>query len=246
MFKRIWGYLRTLFRTKAESMMDPEIEIEQALEEARKQDQALRNQAAKVIAHRTSLEQRIEKAADEVGQAREMAKQALLRAEKAQAEGDVDGVTKWTNSAQSLAMKLQAAESNLQGLKGQYEVAVQQSEDAKSAVQQNAMRVQEMTAKRMELLGKLQQAKMQETVNSAMETMNATMEKDAPSLSRVEDKIQDRLSMAQATTELATATPEGAERELREAVSLAQADDTLAELRAELGLGSSGELGSTS
>ncbi|MEM9037255.1 MAG: PspA/IM30 family protein [Actinomycetota bacterium] len=247
MFKRIWGYLRTLFRTKAESMMDPEIEIEQALEEAKKQDQALRNQAAKVIAHRTSLEQRIEKAADEVGEAREMAKQALLRAEKAQSEGDVDGVTKWTNSAQSLAMKLQAAEGNLQGLKGQYEVAVQQSEDAKSAVQQNAMRVQEMTAKRMELLGKLQQAKMQETVNSAMEGMNATLEKDAPSLSRVEQKIQDRLSHAQATTELSAATPEGAERELREAVSLAQADDKLAELRAELGLGSSGgELGSAS
>ncbi|MEO1065009.1 MAG: PspA/IM30 family protein [Actinomycetota bacterium] len=247
MFKRIWGYLRTLFRTKAESMMDPEIEIEQALEEARKQDQALRNQAAKVIAHRTSLEQRIEKSADEVGKAREMAKQALLRAEKAQTEGDVDGVTKWTSSAQSLAMKLQAAESNLEGLKGQYEVAVTQSEDAKNAVQQNAMRVQEMTAKRMELLGKVQQAKMQETVNSAMQSMNATLDRDTPSLSKVEEKIQDRLAQAQATTELAQATPEGAEAELRQAVSLAQADDTLAELRAELGLGSSstGELGST-
>ena len=246
MFKRIVGYLRALFRTKAESMMDPEIEIEQALDEARKQDQALRNQAAKVIAHRTSLEQRIEKSADEVGKAREMAKQALLRAEKAQSEGDVDGVTKWTNSAQSLAMKLQAAESNLEGLKGQYEVAVTQSEDAKAAVQQNAMRVQEMAAKRMELLGKVQQAKMQETVNSAMSSMNATLDRDTPSLSKVEEKIQDRLAQAQATTELSAATPEGAEAELRQAVSLAQADDKLAELRAELGLGSSGELGSTS
>ena len=34
----------------------------------------------------------------------------------------------------------------------------------------------------------------------------------------------------------AGSTPEGAEAELREAVSLARADDKLAELRAELGL----------
>lgn len=242
MFKRIVGYLRTLFRTKAENLMDPSVEIEQAIDEARKQDQALRNQAAKVIAHRTSLEQRIEKAADEVGKAREMAKQALLRAEKAKNEGDMEGMTKWTNSAQSLAMKLQAADSNLAGLKSQYEVAIQQSDDAKNAVQQNAMRLQEMTAKRMELVGKLEQAKMQETVNNAMESLNATVDKEAPSLSRVEDKIQDRLSQAQAHAELSSATPEGAEAELRQAVSLAEADDTLAELRAELGLGASGEL----
>ena len=34
MFKRIWGYLKTLFRVKAEGAMNPEIEIEQAIQEA--------------------------------------------------------------------------------------------------------------------------------------------------------------------------------------------------------------------
>ena len=68
------------------------------------------------------------------------------------------------------------------------------------------------------------------------ESLNAAVEKDAPSLSRVEDKISDRLAEAKASAELRSATPEGAEAELREAVSLAQADDKLAELRAELGL----------
>ncbi len=244
MLKRVSGYLSTLFRTRAEQMMDPEIEIEQAIDEARKQDQVLRNQAAKVIAHRTSLEQRIEAAATEVGKAREMAKQALVRAEKAQSEGNDADVQKWTSTAQSLAMKLQAAESNLQGLKGQYEVAIEQSEDAKRAVQQNAMRLQEITAKRMQLMGQIQQAKMQESVNSAVNAMSSTMDREAPSLERVESKIIDRLAGAKAQAELAAATPEGAENELREAVSLAGADDTLASLRAELGMGegASGEL----
>jgi phage shock protein A len=236
MFKRIIGYIKTLFRVKTEAAMDPEIEIEQAIQEARKQDQALRNQAAKVIAHRTTIEQMVEKAADDVGEARETAKQALLRAEQAKAAGDTDAVLKWTNAAQSLAMKLQASESNLESFKQQYEIAVAQAEEAKQAVEQNAMRTQELAAKRIELLGKLQQAKMQETVNAAVESMSATMEIDTPSLSKIEDKIQGRVAEASAKAELRGATPEGAEAELREAVSLARADDKLAELRAELGL----------
>ena len=66
MFKRIGGYLKTLFRVKAEGAMNPEIEIEQAIQEAREQDQRLRTQAAKVIAHRTTIEQKMEDAADAV------------------------------------------------------------------------------------------------------------------------------------------------------------------------------------
>jgi phage shock protein A len=236
MLKRIWGYLKQLFRGVAESAMDPEVEIEQAISEARASDQRLRNQAAKVIAHRTQLESKIERAASELGTARETAKQALLKAEEAKNASDAAGVEKWTTAAQSLALRIQAAESNVNGLKSQYEIALQQSEDAKAAVQQNAMRVQELAAKRMELVGKLEQAKMQEAVNSAMETMTASLETEVPSLSKIEDKIEGRLADAKAHTELRGVTPEGAEQELREAVSLAEADAKLEELRKELGI----------
>jgi len=236
MFKRIWGYIQALFRNRAESLMDPEIEIEQAITEAKKQDQQLRNQAAKIIAHRETLESRIEKAADQVGESREMAKQALLRAEKAKGEEDMEGVEKWTNTASSLAMKLQAAENNLSSLKEQYEIAVGQAGEANNAVQANAMRVQELAAKRMELVGQIQQAKMQEQVNAAVESMSGTLDTEGPSLERVEEKIQARLSEAKAHAEVRSSTPAGAEAELRDAVSLAKADDKLEELRAELGL----------
>ena len=236
MFKRLWGYIKALFRRTVEGAMDPEVEIEQAIQEARRQDQVLRNQAAKVIAHRTQLEAKIEQAADTVGEAREMAKKALLRAEDAKTQGDVDGLNKWTQAAQSIALKLQAGENNLNGLKDQYEISVNQAEEAKRTVQQNAMRLQELAAKRMELVGQLQQAKMQEAVNSAVESISASMEHEAPSLDRVQDKIQARLSEAKARSELRAATPEGTEAELRDAISLAQADTKLEELKAELGL----------
>ena len=235
-FKRLWGYIKTLFRVKTEAAMDPEIEIEQAIHEAKKRDQDLRNQAAKVVAHRVQLESKIERTADDVGEARELAKQALLKAQESTTGGDSAGADKWTKAATGLAMKLQASENNLNSLKKQYESAVEQSDDAKKATQQNAMRLQELAAKRMEMLGDLQQAKMQESVNAAVEAISSTMDDEAVSLEKVEDKIEQRKAMAMAKAELRESTPDGAEMELREAVSMAQADAKLDELRAELGI----------
>jgi len=234
--KRLWGYIKALFRSKTEAMMDPEIEIEQAITEARQRDQALRNQAAKVVAHRTQLESQIERAAEDAGEARELAKQALLKAQAATTAGDAAGTDKWNRSAQGIAMRLQAAENNLNSLKGQFETAATQAENAKRAVQQNAMRLQELAAKRMELLGSLQQAKMQESVNQAMESLSATFDDEAVSLDNVEDKIESRRAEAMAHAELREATPEGAEMELRETISVAQADAKLDELKKELGI----------
>ncbi|MDJ0664776.1 MAG: PspA/IM30 family protein [Acidimicrobiia bacterium] len=234
--KRLWGYITTLFKGGAEKMMKPEVEIEQAINEAKKRDQELRNQAAKVVAHRTQLESKMENAADDVGEAREMAKQAILKAEEAKASGDAAGQEKWTKAAQAIAMKLQASENNLSTLKTQYENASSQADKAKQAVQQNAMRVSELAAKRMELLGSLEAAKMQESVNEAVDAMSNMSDYEAVSLDKVEEKIEARKAEAMAKAELREATPEGSEMELKEAINMAQADAKLEELKAELGL----------
>ena len=241
MLKRWWNYIKAWFSSASEKAMDPEIEIQMAIDDAKKKDQELRNQAAKVIAHKTQLESKIEKSADDVGEAREMAKQALMKAEEAKASGDTAAQQKWIQAAQSLAMKLQASENNLTSLKDQYGVAVSQSDKAKQAVQSNAMKLQELSAKRMELLGSLQQAKMQEAVNAAVDSMSTTMSDDLPTLDQVEEKIETRKARAMANAELREATPEGAEDELREAINIAQADAKLEELKAELGLTTTGE-----
>lgn len=236
MFKRLWAYIRSWFRQTAESAMDPAIEIQSAIDEAKRRDQDLRNQAAKVIAHKTQLEGQIEDAASDVGEAREMAKQALLRADESGKSGDEAGVTKWNQAAQSLAMKLQAAENNLASLKEQYEIAVGQAETAKEAVQTNAMGLQELSAKRMEMLGTLEQAKMQESVNAAVEALSSGVTDEMPSLDEVEKKIEQRKAEAMARAELREATPEGAEAELRKAINATEAQVKLDELRQELGL----------
>lgn len=235
--KRLWGYIRTLFKRTAEGAMNPEIEIEQAIDEAQRRDQQLRNQAAKVVAHRTQLESRMERTAEDVGEAREMAKQALLKADQSTQSGDMEGADKWNRTAQAMAMKLQASENTLNTTKAQYETARTQADKAKEAVTQNATRVAELAARRMELLGSLEAAKMQESVNSAVDALSNTMDYDAPSLAKVEEKIEARKAEAMAKAELHEATPAGAESELREAINTVQADAKLLELRQELGLG---------
>lgn len=236
MLKKWWAYIKSWFKSTSEQVMDPEIEIQMGIDEAKRKDQELRNQAAKVIAHRTRLEGQIEQAASSVGEAKEMAKQALIRADEAEKAGDQAGVTKWTQAAQSLAMKLQASENNLTSLQGQFEVAVSQAEKAKESVQANAMKLQELSAKRMEMVGSLQQAKMQEAVNSAVQSMTVSMGDSGPSLDAVEAKIEQRKAEAMAKAELHEVTPEGAEAELRQAVNMTEAQTKLDELRAELGL----------
>ncbi len=236
MLKRWIAYIKSWFKSTSEKVMDPEIEIQAAIDEAKRRDQDLRNQAAKVIAHKTQLNSQIERAAGTAGEAKEMAKQALLKAEEAKAAGDEAAVAKWTQAAQSLAMKLQASENNLSSLKDQYETAVTQADKAKEAVQSNAMKVQELSARRLEMLGSLEQAKMQEAVNDAVQSMSTSITDEGPNLNAIEDKIEQRKAEAMAKAELHEATPEGAEDELRKAVNVAEADAKLDELRSELGL----------
>ena len=88
----------------------------------------------------------------------------------------------------------------------------------------------------MQLLGSLEAAKMQEQVNKAVDTMANTMDYEAPSQEKVEEKIEKREAEAMAKAELRDATPDGAEAELKEAINMVQADAKLEELKAELGL----------
>lgn len=243
MLKRWWNYIKTWFGMKSKEVMDPKVEIESAINEARSRDQSLRNEAAKVIAHRTRVADEMAEAAADVAESKELARQALLKADAATKAGDAAEADKWNQAAQAIAMKMQSAQSNADSFQQQLTVADQQAEQAKQAVHDNAMRLEEITAKRMQMLGQLEQAKMQESVNKAMDAINANVGGDAPSLKEIEDKIQDRMADAMAKTELTAATPEGAMAELEREVNLQGASAKLDDLRAELGLGPAPALG---
>jgi phage shock protein A len=243
-FKKWWNYIKSWFSKKSDEVMDPEVEIEMAINEARERDQELRNQAAKVIAHRTQVASELEDASADVAEAKELAKQALMKADAATKAGNAGEAEKWNATAQAIAMKMQAGQNSVDTLTAQLKTADVQAEKAKEAVKSNAMQVEELAAKRMELLGELQSAKMQESVNSAMDQLTAAVGDDAPTLEEVENKIQARQAEASAKAELTEATsPEAAMAELKSASLQAQATSALDDLRSELGLGAAPELG---
>ena len=236
-FSRTWGYIKALVTGGVEKRMKPEVQIEQAMSEARKQDLELRNQAARVIAHRTELQMKLDRAIDDAADARAQAGQALKMADSASMAGDAAEVDKWSRTAQALAMKLETSEQLVDGLKTQYATATEQAELAKEQVNANALRLQELSAKRMELLGKLEQARMQEQVNQTLEQLWKPMESTAgPTLGEIEDKINRRMANASARAELESASIEGAQRDVERSLQQVSAQARLDKLRVELGL----------
>jgi phage shock protein A len=235
-FARVWGYIKAAVTGGVESRMKPEIQLEQAIADARKQDLALRNQAARVIAHRTEVQMKLDRAIDDAATAREQAGQALRNADAATKAGNAEDVDRWTRAATAIAMKLESAESLVASLKAQYETATHQAELAKTQANDNAMRLQELSAKRMELLGKIEQAKMQEQVNATMAQLSKPVDVSGPTIAEIEDKVNSRMALASAKAELESSSVEGAQRDVERSMAQASAEARLGKLREELGI----------
>jgi phage shock protein A len=231
-----WRYIKARVAGRVEERMDPAIQIEQAVDDARKQDAEFRMQAARVIANRTEVQMQLDRAVDRAATLKEQAGQALRQADAAAQAGDVAAVDKWTRSAQTLAMQLESAESLVETLMTQYRAATEQAEIAKEQVNQNALRLDELTARRLELLGKLEQAKMQERVNATLETLSRPVDTGGPTLREIEDKIDRRMALASAHAELAQSSVTSGQVEIDRAMREVAANARLTSLRQELGI----------
>ncbi len=116
--------------------------------------------------------------------------------------------------------------------------STQASDQAKAAVQQNSRLLQQKIAERSKLLSQLDQAKMQEEMNSAMAQLNESVGDDVPTLAEVQEKIQARYAKAKASAELSETSVESRVLEIEQATANVEAQSRLSELRAELGLSS--------
>ena len=115
--------------------------------------------------------------------------------------------------------------------------ATQASDQAKAAVSQNGTLLQRKLAEQQKLLSQLEQAKMQESMNTAMASLSATVGEDVPTMNEVRDKIEARHARAKGMSELTGQSVEGRMLEVEQAAQNTQAQARLSQLRAELGLG---------
>lgn len=236
MFRRFWNYMKALLTGKFEEVADPKIQIEQAIAEARTQHRRLRETAASVIANQKKAQMDLDRALEDLEKLNRNTQQAVLMASEAEQEGQDKRVIELTQTAEAFANQLIAKEQEVDTLKAMVLAATQSTEQAKAAVAQNAQQLQSKVAERQKLLSQLDQAKMAEQMNRAMESMSAEVGQDVPTLDEVRSKIETRLAKAHGTTELERESVQGRMLEVEQAAAASQATARLSEIRSKLGI----------
>ena len=232
-FTKFWNYLRALFDNKIEENADPKVQIEQAINDAQRQHQALSQQAAAVIGNQRQLEMQLNRRLEDVEKLQANARQALQLADKARGEGNAQKAQEYENAAEAFAAQLVTAEAGVEDTKQLHDQALQQAAQAKQAVERNAAHLQQQVAERSKLLSQLEQAKMQEKVSETMQSMNS-ITASGPNLDQVRDKIERRYANALGAAELAQNSIEGRMAEVEQAGIQMAGHGRLEQLRAEM------------
>ncbi len=232
---RGWKYFMALLSGKLDEVSDPKIQIQQAIEDAQRQHQALSQQAASVIGNQRQLEMKLSRQMSEVEKLQGSARQALVLADQARAKGDEAKATQYEETAQAFATQLVAAEQSMEDLKGLHDGALRAAEQAKKAVEQNAMNLQTKLAERTKLLSQLEQAKMQEQVSRSLSQMSElSAPGNTPSLTEVRDKIERRYANALGSAELASNSVEGRMLEVQKSTLDFAGQSRLDQIRASM------------
>ncbi|MCI2420570.1 PspA/IM30 family protein [Saccharopolyspora sp. K220] len=235
-FVKAWKYLMASFSSKVDEHADPKVQIQQAIEEAQRQHQSLSQQAASVIGNQRQLEMKLNRQLGEVEKLQASAKQALVMADQARANGDEATAQKYEETATQLASQLVTAEQGVEDLKTLHDQSLGAAEQAKQAVERNAQILQQKIAERTKLLSQLEQAKMQEQVSASMRQMTEIAAPgNTPSLEEVRDKIERRYTTALGEAELAQNSVQGRMLEVQQASLDAAGASRLAQLRASMG-----------
>ncbi len=234
-FVRGWKYFMALLSGKLDEHADPKIQIQQAIEEAQRSHQQLTQQAAAVIGNQRQLEMKLARQMSEVEKLQGSARQALVLADKARAEGDEAKAQQYEQTAQTFATQLVAAEQSMEDLKNLHDQALQAAQQAKQAVEDNAHRVQTKLAERSKLLTQLEQAKMQEQVSASLSSMSQlSAPGSTPSLDEVRDKIEQRYARALGQAELASNSVEGRMLEVQKSTLEMAGSSRLDQIRASM------------
>ena len=235
-FVRGWKYFLALLSGKLDEHADPKIQIQQAIEDAQRQHQALTQQAAAVIGNQRQLEMRLSRQLGEVEKLQASARQALVLADQTRAGGNAAKAAEYENAAQAFATQLVAAEQSMEDLKRSHDEALQAAEQARGAVEQSRMRLQTTLAERTKLMSQLEQAKMQEHVAASLKQVNElSAPGNTPSLGEVRDKIEARYANALGQAELAQSSVEGRMLEVQKATLDVAGASRLDQIRASMG-----------
>jgi phage shock protein A len=232
---RAWKYMSAWFGAKVDEKADPKIQIQQAVQEAQRQHQALTQQAAAVIGNQRQLEMQLDRQLGQIETLQAQARQALVLADKARAGGDAGKAAEFEETAQMLANQLVSAESGVENLKQLHDQSLSAAAQARQAVQDSSSRLQKQLAERTKLMSQLEQAKMQESVAKSLQQMSdMAVPSNTPTLDEVRDKIERRYATALGQADLAQTSIAGRMLDVQRATADLQGAARLQEIRASL------------
>src|SRR5262245_48023823 len=234
-FVKAWKYLMAAFSSKIDEHADPKVQIQQAIEEAQRQHQALSQQAAAVIGNQRQLEVKLNRQLGEIEKLQSSARQALVLADEARRQGDEVKAQQYEQAAESFATQLVTVEQSVEDLKTLHDQSLRAAEQAKQAVERNAMVLQGKITERTKLLSQLEQAKMQEQVSSSLRQMTELAAPgNTPSLDEVRDKIERRYANALGAAELAQNSVQGRMLEVQQSTLDMAGRSRLEQIRASI------------
>ncbi|MEZ5378759.1 MAG: PspA/IM30 family protein [Acidimicrobiales bacterium] len=236
LMKRWWKYTTAKLTGSFNERADPKVQLEQAITEAQDQHRRLKEQAANVIANQKQTEIRLNRTMEEYEKVANNARQAVMMADDAQKKGDTEKVTQYTSAAESFANRMISLEREVEDLKALHLSASQAADQAKAAVNQNSTALQKKLAERQKLMSQLDQAKMQEQLNKAMDSLSETVGEDVPTFDEVREKVESRYAKAKGAAELSESSVEARMLEVEQASINVEASARLSEIRAQLGL----------
>ena len=233
-FVKLYKYVMAAFGAKIDEKADPRVQIQQAIEEAQRQHQALTQQAAAVIGNQRQLEMKLARQMSEVEKLQGSARQALVLADQVRAT-DPAKAAEYEQTALMFSNQLVSAEASMEDLKGMHDQALTAAQQAKQAVETNATIVQKKLAERTRLLSQLDQAKMQEQVTKSLQSMSElSAPGTTPSLDEVRDKIEARYAKALGGAELASDSVEGRMLEVQRSTMDLAGQSRLEQIRASM------------
>lgn len=235
-FKRVWNYISTGANQKFDEKADPKVQLAQAIEEGQKQHRQLRENAANIIAQQKQTELQMNRSLEQLEKYNANARQAVKMAEAARQSGDAAKATEFERAAETIATQLIALEAQIEEQKALHYQATQAADQAKAAVAQNGELLQRKLAERNQLLSRLEQAKMQETMNDAMSQLSETVGQEVPTFNEVRDKIENRYAKAKGMGELTDVSAESRMIEIESAAANTAAQERLAQIREQLGI----------
>src|SRR3984893_1214803 len=207
--RRAWRYFGAVLERKLEQASNPRIQIEQPIEESKRQHALLTQQAASVVGNERELDIRLTRMLGDIERLRESIEQAIRMEHKARSAGDEKKATHFAGAAEAMAGRLASVEANAGQLNEMRVKASSASLAARAAVEQNVRTLRQKLIGRSSLLTQLEAVRMQERLNAALGSVGELAPAGAvPTLDAIRDKIDKQTAIAIGRGEITSASVE--------------------------------------